>query len=292
MKVGAMHEDEGPPRGAAVRVLQGEAAVRRACLLAAGAALAGTSAAACVSLADRAVARRPVDVVLVHGAWYGGWCWNRLRPLLEQAGCRVHTPTMTGLGDRAHLAAASVDLDLHVKDIQALLVQEDLRDVCLVGHSYGGFVISALARLERERLRSLVYLDAFVPQEGRRVIDYLLPLDRREAIVEAGTRTGSVAPIPPAAFGISDPADLAWIGARVVAQPFRTFTQPIGRLADAGDPLPRAYIACTRPASGSFGQFAQQVRADPSWRYRELSTGHMAMITAPQALAEALLAVM
>ena len=240
-------------------------------------------------------------VVLVHGAWYGGWCWSKLVPLLADAGCDVHTPTLTGLGDRAHLAGGSdrnergalhVTLETHVHDIQALLRTSDLRDVVLVGHSYGGMVISQVAERERSRIRQLVFLDAFVPESGKRVVDYLLPLERREAIVKVGTQTGFVPPIPAQALGVTDAADRAWMDARAVKQPFGTFAEPARLTAEAGAGLLRTYIACVEPASGSFGQFAQKLKHRPDWNYDELRTGHNAMVTAPASLAASLLATM
>jgi pimeloyl-ACP methyl ester carboxylesterase len=228
--------------------------------------------------------------VLVHGAWYGGWCWRKLTPLLAQAGCEVHTPTLTGLGERAHLGGCETALHTHVQDLQAVLQMQDLRDVVLVGHSYAGMVISLLAERERARIRRLVYLDAFVPEDGQRVVDYLLPLERRTAIIAVGADTGFVPPIPASALGVSDAADLAWINARVVRQPFATFNEPARLTAPAGAGLPRTYIACVEPASGSFGQFAAKVRIDPGWQFEQLRTGHNAMVTAAQALAKVLLA--
>jgi pimeloyl-ACP methyl ester carboxylesterase len=228
-------------------------------------------------------------IVLVHGAWYGGWCWKKLAPLLVQAGHAVLVPTLTGLGERAHLSRPSVDLELHVQDVLALLEAEDLNDVTLVGHSYGGFVIAAVAQRARPRLKQLIYLDAFVPEAGQRVIDYLLPLDRRQAIVKAGEQSGYVAPIPPQAHGVTDAQDIAWITPRLARQPFATFTQPMPAAADA-PLLPRSYIACAQSAGGSFGPFATRFKDDPAWRFRELATGHNAMIIAPQLLARTLTA--
>jgi hypothetical protein len=134
-----------------------------------------------------------------------------------------------------------------------------------------------------------VYLDAFVPETGKRVVDDLLPLERRDAIVKLGTETGHVPPVPATALGVTDAADLAWVNARVVKQPFATFNEPVTLAAAAGAGLPRAYLACVDPASGSFGQFAAKVRNEPSWQFRELRAGHNAMVTTPQLLADALL---
>ncbi len=256
--------------------------------------VAAVSAAACAGPARSVGGSRPT-FLLVHGAWYGGWCWRKLQPLLTAAGCNVHAPTLTGLGERAHLAeregGRDITLQTHVQDLQAVMHMHDLRDVVLVGHSYGGVVISLLAERERARIRQLVYLDAFVPESGKRVVDVLLPLERRNAIVERGTQTGFVPPVPATALGVTDADDLAWINARVVPQPFATFNEPVVLAGVAGAGLPRAYIACVEPASGSFGQFAAKLRNDPGWRFEELRTGHNAMVTAPQRLADVLLAI-
>jgi pimeloyl-ACP methyl ester carboxylesterase len=226
---------------------------------------------------------------LVHGAWYGGWCWRKLVPLLQQAGCEVHTPTLTGLGERAHLASRDVTLQTHVQDLQAVLHMYDLQNVVLVGHSYSGIVISLLAEREQARIRQLIYLDAFVPETGKRLVDYLLPLERREAIVRQGAETGFVAPLPAQVLGVTNAADLAWLNARTVRQPFATYNEPAQLKSEAGAGLPRAYISCVEPASGSLGQFADKVRNNPTWKFKELRTGHNAMVTAPQLLAKTLL---
>jgi pimeloyl-ACP methyl ester carboxylesterase len=256
--------------------------------------LASVSLAACASsdFQQNAPAGANPTFVLVHGAWYGGWCWRKLVPLLERAGCEVHTPTLTGLGERAHLASREITLRTHVQDLQALLQMNDLQNVVLVGHSYAGMVISEVAQRERARLKQLIYLDAFVPEAGRRMTDYLLPADRRAAIVQAGLESGFVPPIPAQALGVTHADDLAWIAPRVMPQPFGTLHEPASVNAAADTPshgLPRAYIACTNPPSGSFGQFAQALRQRPSWQYRELPTGHNAMVTAPNLLANTLL---
>jgi pimeloyl-ACP methyl ester carboxylesterase len=228
------------------------------------------------------------SIVLVHGAWHGGWCWKKLTPLLASRGRAVYTPTLTGLGDRAHLATPDVNLDMHIQDLQAFLEMEDLHDVTLVGHSYGGFVISGVADRSPSRLRSLIYLDAFVPESGRSVIDYLPDPERRAAIVKSGSETGYVPPLPLELFGVTRPQDLAWANTRITRQPFATFQQPISLKQEAARGLPRAFIACTNPSSGSFDQFAERIRKDASWTFRELPCGHNAMMIAPTELARVL----
>jgi len=257
--------------------------------LLAGSAVAVLAGPGCATRSPYVAAGRPI--VLVHGAWHGGWCWQRVTPLLTGAGHRVFTPTLTGLGDRAHLARPDIDVELHARDLQALFEMEDLRDVVLVGHSYAGMPMSLLAERLPERLAGLVYFDAFVPESGKRVIDYIQPPERREALLKSGRETGFAAPVPLQALGVVDAADLEWAQPRIVPQPFASFERPIQLKSPAGNGLPRIFIACTKPASGSFGQFAATVRNAPGWRLHELESGHDAMIIDPPRVAELLLAI-
>ncbi len=227
--------------------------------------------------------------VLVHGAWHGGWCWRFVAPLLRRAGHEVWTPTLTGLGERTHLARPGIDLELHVQDVVSLLEMEDLRDVVLLGHSYGGMVATGVADRCAARIRRLVYLDAFVPENGRCALDYVVP-ERAAAFRAEGEAQGSVAPPPLALWGLVKPEHVALAKPRETRQPYHTFTQPI-RIAHAAAlaRLPKTFIHCTSPATGTFDQFAAKVRSDPAWRFHELKTGHDAMILVPDALAAILL---
>jgi pimeloyl-ACP methyl ester carboxylesterase len=231
--------------------------------------------------------------VLVHGAWHGGWCWRHVAARLRAAGHEVHAPTLTGLGERAHLLSPEVGLDTHVRDVLGLLEYEDLRHAVLVGHSYGGIVITAVAERAAARLSHLLYLDAFVPEDGQAQADLVGP-----AVVaryrEAAQRDGggyAVPPLPLDAFGLLAPEDRTWAASRVGPHPLRTQLEPV-RLGDpAAAALPRTYVYCNAPASGPFEQFAARFRTHPAWRYHELATRHDAMITAPGPLTELLLAV-
>lgn len=227
--------------------------------------------------------------VLVHGAWHGGWCWRFVAPLLRRAGHDVFTPTLTGLGERAHLARPGIDLELHVQDVVALLEMEDLRDVVLLGHSYGGMVVTGAADRCVERLRRLVYLDAFVPGNGKCLLDYALP-ERAAAFRREGEQAGTVAPPPLSLWGLVKPEHVAFAKPRETRHSFHCFTQPI-RLANeaALGRLPKTFIYCSSPATGSFDQFAAKYRNDPAWRFFELKTGHDAMILVPDDLAAVLL---
>ncbi len=224
--------------------------------------------------------------VLVHGAWHGGWCWRRLEPLLRAKGHSVYAPSLTGLGDRAHLARPDINLDLHVQDVVTLLEMEDLSDVVLVGHSYGGMVVTGAADRAPQRVRHLVYLDAFVPEDGKACLDYVVP-ERAAAMRVTGEASGMVPPPPVSLWGITDPADADWMRPREVMHPYRTMAQPI-RLANVAAlaRIPKTFIYCSSPATGSFDQFAALYRDAPGWRYHEIETGHDAMILKPQALAD------
>src|SRR5687767_4523138 len=217
--------------------------------------------------------------VLVHGAWHGGWCWRSLRPFLK--GHDVFAPSLTGLGERKHLARASIDLDTHIEDVVSLLEMEDLRDVILVGHSYGGMVITGAADRAHARIKRLVYLDAFVPENGKCTLDYVVP-ERAARMREEGERTGTVTPPPLSLWGLTKPEHIDFVKPREAPHPYRTMAQPI-RLG--GFKLPRTFVYCSSPATGSFDQFAAKYRNDPAWQFFELETGHDAMILMPERVA-------
>jgi pimeloyl-ACP methyl ester carboxylesterase len=225
-----------------------------------------------------------VVFVLVHGAWHGGWCWRQVRPLLK--GHEVFTPSLTGLGERSHLARPDVDLDTHIADVVSLLEMEDLRDVVLVGHSYGGMVITGAADRAHQRIRRLVYLDAFVPEDGKCLLDYAVP-ERAARMREEGERTGSVTPPPLALWGITRQEHIDFVKPRETRHPFGTMRQKI-RLEGNTGRLPKTFIYCSSPATGSFDQFAAKYRNDPAWTFFELPTGHDAMILMPERVAELL----
>jgi len=226
--------------------------------------------------------------VLVHGSSGGSWVWKRLAPLLRAAGHDVHAPTLTGLADRAHLLPGGVDLTTHVTEIADLLVYEDLSDVILVGNSYAGMVVTGVAARVPERLRCLVYLDAYVPDDGQRAVD-LWPPERR-AYAEQAEADGVSQPPPPDMFGVTDPELRTWIEERMTPHPVATYTEPVALGSAASRSLTRTFIACTDiPATTPdvFGPFAAKARA-LGWEVHDLAAGHLAMLTAPDALADLL----
>lgn len=230
--------------------------------------------------------------VLVHGGWHGGWCWGRVAPLLRAGGHEVHTPTLTGLGERAHLLSPDIDLDTHLRDVAGVLEYEELHRVVLVGHSYGGMVITGVADRAPERLAQLVYLDAFVPEDGQALFDLLRP-ERRDFYLQQAREHGEgwrTPGPPPQALGVADETEARWLAAKMTPQPLRTLQQPLRLANPAATALPRTYIHCTAgPLAPSFAPFAARAQAEPGWRYHELPTGHDAMLTAPDALAALLL---
>jgi pimeloyl-ACP methyl ester carboxylesterase len=224
--------------------------------------------------------------VLVHGAWHGGWCWRFIRPLLK--GHEVFAPSLSGLGERKHLARPEIDLETHIEDVVSLLEFEDLRDITLVGHSYGGMVITGAADRAHQRIKRLVYLDAFVPESGKCALDYVVP-ERAARMREEGEKAGSITPPPLSLWGITRQEHIDFIKPREVRHPYRTMSQTINLKNErALQAMPKTFIYCSSPATGSFDQFAARFRGDPAWKFFELATGHDAMILMPQRLAEIL----
>jgi len=230
-----------------------------------------------------------VKYVLVAGAWHGGWCWERVAPLLRAAGHEVHTPTLTGVSDRAHTLTPQVGLSTHVEDVVRLLDTYDLTDVCLVGHSYAGQVVAGVAQLRPQRLARRVHLDGFVPEDGEAAID-LLPAEvarhYRESVRDAGfgwlipTRSLTI-------LGVTDEADVAWLTPRLTPHPWLAYTEPVQTGSAAAD-VPARYLDCT-DWLGVFAPHAERARKR-GWDVRSLATGHEAMVTAPRELASLLLA--
>lgn len=230
--------------------------------------------------------------VLVHGGWHGGWCWQRVAPLLRAAGHAVWAPTLTGLADRAHALTRDTGLATHVADVARLLAFEELTGVVLVGHSYGGMVTTGVAAAAPDRLAALVYLDAMVPADGQSVFD-LLPPARGAFLREQANARGDgwrVPPPSPAALGIDDGTEARWLAGKLTDHPLRAFQEPSAQPGPAPD-LPRTYVHCTDgPIVPSFAPFAARFRHDPGWAYHELATGHDAMLSEPRAVADRLLA--
>jgi pimeloyl-ACP methyl ester carboxylesterase len=225
--------------------------------------------------------------LVAHGAWSSAWGWKKLRPLMRAAGHELWTPSYTGLGDRAHLAGPAVDLETHVRDVLGVFEMEDLRDVVLIGHSYGGMVATGVADRARERITQLVYLDAFVPQDGQSLFD-LQPAQTRARMHDLARSAGDGWRIPPNPMPPDTPqADVAWALPRRLPQPIKAFEQKLR--VSAQTPPPRSYIYCKRhPPDDVFRQFAERAQRESGWRYFELDASHNPHITMPQTLMELL----
>ena len=227
--------------------------------------------------------------VLVHGAWGGAHGFRKIRGPLQAAGHEVFTPGLTGIGERAHLASPQVCLTTHITDVVNTVLYEDLRDIVLLGFSYGGLVVTGVLEHMAERVRHLVYLDAFVPGDGD-TVEGLSGTGTGRGVIGLG-REWLVAPLP---REFDDPAEAAWASARRTPHPVGCFTEPVRLARPLEDyPFSRTYIKATgepRPeAGGPFWAAADRAMASPAWRYREITTGHMIASNRPGELARLLL---
>ncbi|MFD4636064.1 alpha/beta fold hydrolase [Lentzea sp. NPDC058436] len=227
-----------------------------------------------------------VTYVLVHGAWHSGQAWAKVVPGLGASGRPVFTPTLTGYGETRHLLGPATGLGTHTADVVRLLVEEDLHDVVLVGHSYAGMVISAVANQVPERIARLVYLDAMVPVHGESALD-VMPGAR--GMLGDGWRVPPP-PEPFGLFGVSDPADVAWVRSMLSDQTVRCLDEPVAMDHPALAAIPRTHIHCTVAAPGIERRPvpALQPNGEPS-DVRELASGHDCMIIVPHELTEMLL---
>jgi len=225
--------------------------------------------------------------VLVPGAWLGGWCWGNVAAKLRADGHQVVSATLTGLGERAHLVSPEIGLFTHVSDLVNLLHFRDLSGVTLVGHSYGGTVITAVAEQASALIRYLVYLDASVPLDGESNNDVLGP-ELAAQIRSAADSSGTgwlVPPISVAGWGLPD-AVRPWIEARLSPHPLSSLEEPLQVRSEAAARLPRAFIRSS-PQSALYGRLMERGR-DAGWYCRDLTGGHYPMLTRPEALASCL----
>lgn len=261
---------------------------RRQLLAATAASAVAISTVGSVAKGAEMKQTKQATFVLVHGAWHGGWCWKKLTPLLRAVGHDVFTPTLTGLGERAHLINPQISLDTHIQDITSVLEYENLQNVILVGHSYGGMVISGVAAKAEDRLAQLVYLDAFLPEDGKSLQDYAPPLAELVQAQGAGWRLSSAwMGTPTEMFDVKDSADLAWVTPRLGDQPYRTFTQPVQLAANPSKSLRRAYIQLTK--GDIFAEAAARAKKQGFRSFELFSAGHDAMVTQPKELVNLLL---
>jgi pimeloyl-ACP methyl ester carboxylesterase len=226
--------------------------------------------------------------VLVHGAWHGGWCWKRVRKALQSQGHDVFTPTLTGVADRSHLASPKVDLETHVTDVVNLIRWEELDDVVLCGHSYGGCVITGVADRLPERMRALVYLDAFVLEDGQGLHD-TLPPPARAAQIDGANASGDGWRVPPisAAFFNVNEADRAWVDSQCTPQSLATFQQRL-TLRNRIAPAKVTHVLATGYEQSPFAPF-HALAKKKGWRTLTIDCGHDVMLDRPEDLVEILL---
>jgi pimeloyl-ACP methyl ester carboxylesterase len=220
--------------------------------------------------------------LVCHGAWGAGWAWKKMHPLMAAAGHRLVTPSYTGLGEREHLANPSIDLETHIQDILNVIKYEDLRDIVLIGHSYGGMVATGVADRVRDRIAQLIYLDAFLPRDGQSLFD-INESGRQRILDQAKAGDGwRVPPTPPPPD--TAPADVEWLTPRRVDMPIKCLEMKL-KLQGGELTLPRSYIYATRIApADTFGPFARRARSEPGWRYHEIDASHAPNVTAPETL--------
>lgn len=234
----------------------------------------------CALHATGAFAQRPAEpktFVVVHGAWGGGWAWKRVDSLLTARGHTVYRPTLTGLGERVHLGWPEVGLSTHVRDVVNTLAYEDLHDVVLVGHSYGGMVITGVADQAPDRVRHLVYLDAYLPESGESVLSLNEPL--RDSTIASWTRFGMI--VPP----WLEPSRVPWD----VPHPYRSFAEPLILAHPPGRGLRATYILTMDPGAQTdpFSRYADRARAR-GWTVLQMTAGHNPQTTAPRDIAQLL----
>jgi pimeloyl-ACP methyl ester carboxylesterase len=226
--------------------------------------------------------------VLVHGAWHGGWCWQRVAPLLQAAGHRVTTPTLTGLGERCDLASEAVNLETHIDDVLRHLEFERLSDVVLVAHSYAGFVAFGVAERVASNIASLVLLDAFIPLDGDTMADHV-GARGDEYRAAAAENPDWLAPPPPiSVLGVTGEAAV-WAEPRLTPQPVQTYLQPATVGPGMEFVASKLYISCTDPGLATLDESKRRI-AEAGWPIAELRCGHDAMIAAPDELTALLLA--
>lgn len=220
--------------------------------------------------------------VLVHGAWAGGLIWRPIARALRTAGHEVYTPTLTGIGERKHLLSRAIDLATHVQDVLGVIDYEDLSDVVLVGHSYGGMVVTGAADAVPEKVASLVYLDAFLPEDGQSLLGILPPGMPRPATLSG--EEWLTLPPPMEAFGSKSEAVRDFVARKAVPQPTACFSQPLALSGGIDRIRRKTYIYCNDPEPTAFTPFYERVKRKPGWTVHTLPCTHFVQMDMPQEL--------
>ena len=245
-------------------------------------------------MADSTASSR--SFVLVHGAWHGGWCWRRVEDIVRANGYRVFAPSLTGVGDRAHLFSKDISLQTHVDDIVSLVEAEELNDFVLVGHSYGCLVVSGVADILRNRVSHYIYLDSAVPDDispGRSIgWSDSNTAELREARLKSVREQGNgvaLPPPPPDAFAVTEASDAAWVQRRLRPMPLQTYLGKITLKNQGSAGLRRTYIGAIKPQYVPLAATHERIKADKGWSFTTIETGHDMMVIAPSELASLLM---
>lgn len=258
----------------------------------AGAALAGIAAAGGSATAIAQSKRR--TFVLIHGSWHGGWCWKYVTDILEAKGHKVYAPSLTGLADRSHLLSMSVNLETHITDIVNLFKWEDIKDAVLVGHSYAGWPMSGAVEKVLPQVSSIVFVDAFMPENGERLLD-ITPERFRQPLLDAIAKGQPGRAVPTAeSFKIVDKRNIDWVNAMMTPQPAAIAVQPIVLTGARDKVAKKTYIRAIDYPQPTFDKHLAKCKADNTWRtfeFKGSEAGHDIMVDAPQRLAEILMQV-
>ena len=233
---------------------------------------------------------KPTVFVLLHGGRHGGWCWQRVARRLRAAGHDVHTPTLTGLGERSHLNGPHIGLKTHVQDLVSVFGYEDIDDAVLVAHSYGGIVATAAMEEIADRVRLLVYVDAIMPRTGESMFSIIGPVAAKARLDRAATEGDgwSIPPSDASYWGVTDTDDIAWVNGKVTSQPIRTYQDAVVS-AERAWAQPAVFIECRPSAMEPLTNPRKRAETDPHFRYDVLDAAHDVMVTAPDELVGLLL---
>ncbi len=230
--------------------------------------------------------------VLVHGAWTGGWFWWRVGKALQEASHQVLRPTLTGLGERVHLATREIDLNTHIEDVANALRFEDVHRVVLAGHGYGGMVITGAADREPARIHHLVYVDAFTPDNGQSSLSIAGPETAarlQNAAKEKGDAWQVPLPFKLDEFGITAEVDTRWLTHRLTPMPLKALAQPIALAGHIPPRLPRTFIHGANSTVPPFAELAARAKVTSGWRYKEIAAGYFSPVSSPKEVAGLLL---
>ncbi|AXF05502.1 alpha/beta hydrolase [Paraburkholderia hospita] len=216
--------------------------------------------------------------VLIAGAWFGGWVWRDVIPGLRNLGHAVTAPTLTGLGERRHNGTDDTDLSTHIDDVIAHIEMEGLQSVTLVGWSYGGMVVTGVTAKIPDKIKSLIYLDAYVPEDGKALVDYA-PANLRAKVDMFMNERESIPPFPLDVFGETAQSVVEFVTPRLTVQPWRTFYEPVQARIPPQD-ISIAYVYCSgyQPL---FTEFYEKFKDDPRVRTAVIDTGHLCMLSTP-----------